>query len=162
LIRAADARLLIDLFMRLSPESRRRRFHTNLENLSSEAKWERAAALADVDNRTLGGAVLAVVRDANGCEQIVGVARLARYPDQPDSPEAETAVVVRDDFQGRGVGRELLRRMVLLAKQMGVRTIIAEIEADNEAALRLFRRLELPGETDVRRGLVVMRMQVPG
>ncbi|HXF61249.1 MAG TPA: GNAT family protein [Caldilineaceae bacterium] len=162
LIRAADARLLIDLFDRLSPESRRRRFHANLEHLSGEAKWERASALANVDNRTLGGAVLAIERDADGCEQVVGVARLARPPDQPHSPEAEVAVVVRDDFQGRGVGSELLRRMARLAQQMGVRTLVAEIEADNEAALRLFRGLALPAETTAHRGLVVMRIQTPG
>jgi RimJ/RimL family protein N-acetyltransferase len=117
--------------------------------------------MADVDNRTLGGALLALARDDQGCEQAVGVARLARQPAQPDSPEAEAAVVVRDDFQGRGVGSELLRRLVLLAKQMGVRTLIAEIEADNEIAIRAFRALNLPTETTIRSAEVAMRIEVP-
>jgi L-amino acid N-acyltransferase YncA len=89
------------------------------------------------------------------------VARLAREPDHPDSPEAEVAVVVRDDFQRCGVGRELLRGLVRLAKQMEVRTLIAQIEADNEPALRLFRSLGLPSETTVSRAEVEMRFAVP-
>jgi RimJ/RimL family protein N-acetyltransferase len=160
-IRAADARLLIDLFARLSSESRRRRFRINLDRLDHEAKWDAARVLAGVDNRTWGGAVVAVDRDAQGCEELVGVARLAREPAHPDSPEAEVAVVVRDDFQGRGVGRELLRGLVRLAKQMGVRTLIAQIEADNEPALRLFRSLGLPSETTVSQAEVEMRLAVP-
>jgi RimJ/RimL family protein N-acetyltransferase len=160
-LRAPDARLLIDLFDRLSSESRRRRFRIKVDQVDSKAKWEHARVLARVDNRTVSGAVVAVDRDAYGCEQLVGVARLAREPAHPASPEAEVAVVVRDDFQGCGVGRELLRGLVRLAGQMGVRTLIAQIEADNEPALRLFRSLGLPSETTVSRAEAEMRFAVP-
>lgn len=160
-VRPDDAGRLVDLFNRLSSESRRRRFHFNPDNLSEELKWSTACALADVDNRTLGGAVAAVEVDAAGEEQIVGVARLGRPPGEPDSPAAEAAVVIRDDYQGRGVGTELLRRMVLLAKQMRLRTIVAVIEADNEAALRVFRNLALPVEVRTSRAETEMRFAVP-
>lgn len=160
-IRPDDVAGLIDLFDRLSPESRRRRFHGNPDKVDERLKWATARALANVDNRTLGGAVLALEVDAGGMEHIIGVVRLGRPLDEPDSPEAEAAVVVRDDYQGSGVGTELLRRMVLLAKQMGLQTIVAQIEADNEPALRVFRSLKLPVEVNVHRAQTIMRFEVP-
>lgn len=161
LIQAADAPRLLELFERLSPETRRRRFHYDPEHIPDEEKQAIARHLSDVDNRTQQGAVLAIARDAAGREQIVGVARLARPVDQPDAPLAEAAIVVRDDFQGGGVATELLWRMVLLAKQMKVNTILAQIEADNHIALRAFRGLHLPTTVATAQGETDMYISVP-
>lgn len=160
LLQPSDANLLLDFFHRLSPESRRRRFHADVERVDAATLQEASVRLADVDNATQGGAVVAVVDEAHG-PAIIGVARLARPLDSPDSPVAETAVTVRDDYHGQGLGMELLRRMVLLARKMNIKTIVAEIEADNEAAIRLFRRLNLPTECEVNHGEVVLRISVP-
>ena len=156
-----DAARLRDFFYSLSPESRRRRFHADVEHINDETITEASVRLTDVDNKTLGGAVIALAPEEDG-EAIVGVARLARPPGRPDSPEAEAAITVRDDFHGEGLGLELLRRMMLLARRMNIKTVVAEIEADNHAAIRLFRRLNVPTETEVDYGLVVMRLAVPG
>lgn len=160
LIRQDDKALLIDFFTRLSPEAKRRRFHAPVENPDPALVQERADYFVSVDNRTNGGAVLALHRDKTG-EHIVGVARLMRPDHQPDAPEAEAAIVVRDDFQGDGVATELLRRMVLLARQMNVKTILAEIEADNYPAIKLFRELDLPTEASTSYGETVLRIAVP-
>ena len=97
----------------------------------------------------------------DGTEHIVGVARLARPEGKPDSPLVESAVVVRDDFQGQGVGTELLARLVLLAKQMGARTLLAEFQPHNQAAIRLFRELNLPTEISASHGETSMRITLP-
>ncbi|MCB0048160.1 MAG: hypothetical protein KDE24_01250, partial [Caldilinea sp.] len=60
LIRPADAPLLEDLFYRLSPESRWRRFHALTDGIPPERIAEQAGTMANVDNRTLEGAVVAV------------------------------------------------------------------------------------------------------
>ena len=160
LIRPDDSELLLDLFHHLSPESRRRRFHADVERLDDETKHLAAIQLANVDNRTQGGAVLALVEE-DGVEQLVGVARFARPLGKPDHPEAEVAISVRDDYQRRSVGSELLRRLVLLAKQMKIRVMLADIEADNRPAIKLFYGLDLPTETDVCHGEVMMRIKMP-
>jgi acetyltransferase len=160
LIRHGDKEGLIDFFNRLSPEAKRRRFHTPLENPDPALLQERANYFVNVDNRTNGGAVLALYRDETG-EHIVGVARLMRPDHQPNAPEAEAAIVVRDDFQGEGVATELLRRMVLLARQMKVKTILAEIEADNYPAIKLFRELDLPTESTTTHGETILRIAAP-
>lgn len=105
--------------------------------------------------------MLALEVDAAGHEAVVGVARLGRPLGEPTSPEAEAAVVVRDDYHGQGVGAELLRRMVLLAKQMGVKIIVAYIEADNGPALRAFRKLRLPVVVQTHDAETEMRFTVP-
>jgi acetyltransferase len=160
LMRPSDAPLLIEFFRLLSPEARRRRFHTIVENVSEELIRQRACELADVDNKTLTGAVVAVYEDAQG-EHIVGSVRLARDPATPNAPEAEAAIVVRDDFQGQGVGTELMRRLVLLAKQMHVQTIVAIFQPDNEDAIRIFREINLPYTTLINHGETILKLQMP-
>ena len=161
LIQPDDADLLIDLAHKLTPETRRRRFHQSMEHLSEQMAMDYARRLADVDNQTLGGAILALTEDANGKPHVVAVARLGRAPDKPDDPVAEAAIVVRDDYQGEGVGTELLRRLVLLARQMKVRQIVAMIESDNSHAIRLFNELGLPTERASSYGETTLTIDIP-
>lgn len=160
LLTPADAPLLVDFFYRLSDETLMRRFHQPKRDVGPDEVRERAGFLADVDNQTHGGAVLALEQGSWG-ERVVGVARLMRAEGVSDAPEAEAAIVIRDDFHGDGVGTELLRRLVLLARSMKVRTMVANIEATNYPALRLFRKLELPTTASTSRGETTMLVQIP-
>ncbi|MGL4650707.1 MAG: GNAT family N-acetyltransferase [Caldilineaceae bacterium] len=160
LIRPTDSPLLAELFYHLSPETRRRRFHHAVEHATPEMVLVESERLADVDNRTVGGAILAIERGPSS-ERIVGVVRLMRSPKTPRSPEAEAAIVVRDDYHRCGVGKELLYRLVLLARRMKVKTMIADIEADNYAALRAFREIGLPTTSDTTHGETRLFLTVP-
>ncbi len=160
LLRPSDAPLLVEMFHLLTPETRRRRFHIGVENVSEEVVHQRSLELADVDNKAVSGAIVAVYKDGAG-EHIVGSVRLARDPATPGSPEAEAAIVVRDDFHGQGVGTELMRRLVLLAKQMNVKTIVAIFQPDNEDAIRIFREVNLPYVTTIDHGETILKIQVP-
>ncbi|MCB0044975.1 MAG: N-acetyltransferase [Caldilineaceae bacterium] len=162
LIQPEDADALEEFFYRLSPESRRRRFHQNMENIDATLMRTTLSSFAGVDNRTQGGAVIAQAEDPDGRRRIVGVARLGRPANRPTSPMAEAAIVIRDDYQGEGVGTELLRRLVLLAKQMEIKTMAAIIEGDNEAAIRLFRELGLPTEIEHSAGETTLLIEMPG
>jgi GNAT superfamily N-acetyltransferase len=61
-----------------------------------------------------------------------------------DPSTADVAVVVEDGWQGVGVGRQLLGELTQLAGRRGVRTLTADVQADNDRVLGLVRRL-LPG-----------------
>ncbi|MCB0039152.1 MAG: GNAT family N-acetyltransferase [Caldilinea sp.] len=160
LIRPADAPLLEDLFYRLSPESRWRRFHALTDGIPPERIAEQAGTMANVDNRTLEGAVVAVAADDEG-DRIVGVVRLARPPGKPDAAEAEAAVVVLDEYQGQGVGSELLQRMLQLARHMRVKRMLAVFQPDNAGAIRLFRDLGLPSRLETSHGISKMYTELP-
>lgn len=160
LMKPSDAPLLEQLFYQLSPESRWRRFHMITDHLPPQEVSRRARELAAVDNRTAAGAVVALAGEGDAAA-IVGVVRLARPFGQPDAPEAEAAIVVRDDYQGQGVGAELLRCMVLLARRMQVKTILAVFQADNDVAIRLFRQLGLPHKLTTTHGAAKMYLETP-
>ena len=159
LIQPADTPLLIDLFSHLSPESRRRRFNVPLEHIDESRIEQEAQRLTAVDNRTVGGAILAFAQQPGG-EELIGVARLGRLPSDSASPEAEAALVVRDDFQGQGVGTALLSLLALLARRMHVQTLTASIQADNEALFVLLRSLHLPIQRHTAHGETTISLTV--
>lgn len=159
LIQPDDAEILIDLFTHLSPESRRRRFNSSLGNVQPDRIFQEAHRLTAVDNRTIGGAVLAFADTAQGTE-LIAVARLARMPHTPDSPDAEAALVVRDDFQRQGIATRLMSLLALLARRMDVQRLTASIQADNEALFALLRRLHLPLERHTAHGETTISLLV--
>lgn len=159
LIRPDDAGLLIELFQHLSPESRRRRFNLPLEHLDENRLAQEARRLSDVDNRTVGGALL-VFAGQEPERELIAVARLGRFPDNPASPEAEAALVVRDDYQNQGVGTALMGLLALLARRMHVQTLTATVQADNEALFALLRSLQLPLERHTSHGETTISLAV--
>jgi RimJ/RimL family protein N-acetyltransferase len=127
----SDAAVLLDGFSRLGAESRRLRFLTTKSGLSrAELRY-----FTDLDHHD-HEALAAVSRaEARG----VGVARFIRDPDDPRS--AEVAVTIVDDWQGRGLGTELLRQLAHRARQEGIHRFTALVAADNIAMLGLIRNL---------------------
>jgi RimJ/RimL family protein N-acetyltransferase len=58
--------------------------------------------------------------------------------------KAEVAFLVVDQYQGQGVGAALMRHLVIVARAMGLRELIAVVLADNAAMLKVFRKCGLP------------------
>jgi ribosomal protein S18 acetylase RimI-like enzyme len=54
--------------------------------------------------------------------------------------QAELAFVVVDDYQGHGIGTILMRHLALLARDAGLKELIAEVLPENSAMLKLFRK----------------------
>jgi L-amino acid N-acyltransferase YncA len=79
-----------------------------------------------------------------------------------DEPgQAEVAFTVVDKYQGRGVGAALLRHLAMIARQAGLRELVAYVLADNRAMLKVFEKSGLKYSTtresntiNVRLGLV--------
>jgi GNAT superfamily N-acetyltransferase len=130
-VRPDDGPLFGRLWDRLSPETVYRRFHAPLPRPPADAR-----RLVEVDH-DLREALVAVVGG-----EVVGVARYDRSPTDPAT--ADVAVVVEDAWQGVGVGRQLLAELTALAGRRGVRTLHADVQADNDRVVGLVRRL-LPG-----------------
>ncbi len=140
-IRPDDKERLAAALGRLSPESQRRRFLPPKPRFSSsELRY-----LTEIDGFD-HVAVLAVLADDP--EAIIGVGRFVRLRDLPDT--AEVAIVVGDDFQGQGLGRELGRRLADEARDRSVQRFTATMLGDNVAAHRLFHSISdrLEGRTE--------------
>src|SRR5581483_7670909 len=70
--------------------------------------------------------------------EIVGVGRLSRVHGRD---EAEFALLVSDRFQGRGLGTELLRRLIAVGREERLGRIVGYIAADNQPMLALARQV---------------------
>jgi GNAT superfamily N-acetyltransferase len=56
------------------------------------------------------------------------------------STDAECAFVVRDDYQGHGLGTALVQTIMEEARQHGKRRLVAETLPDNTSMIHAFRR----------------------
>ena len=139
-IRPNDAPDLQDTFQRLSMESIYLRFLSFKKVLSDEE----AQTLATVDY-TSRMAFVAICKE-NAKDIVVGVSRYA-LPDPGDLEMAESAVVVTDEYQGRGIGKLLLWRLVNYARANGIHYLRGNLQIGNNRMLDLVKRSGLPHQT---------------
>jgi RimJ/RimL family protein N-acetyltransferase len=138
-VRSTDAPLLADGFGRLSAASRQLRFlGVKKELTAAELRY-----FTDVDHHD--HEALGAVDRAGG--HGVGIARYVRDADDPQA--AEIAVTIIDDWQGRGLGTELLAQLSDRARSEGIRRFTALADAGNVAVAALLRNA---GAHLVRRG----------
>jgi RimJ/RimL family protein N-acetyltransferase len=131
-IRPDDKDLLVAGLGRLSERSVYQRFLSPKPRLTaSELRY-----LTEVDHVD-HVALVAVL--AKSPATLVGVGRWVRDDEHPD--EAEMAITVADDLQGRGVGSAIGRALADAALERGITRFTATMLADNVAAHRLFAKI---------------------
>lgn len=97
---------------------------------------EELRRLTDIDHeRELA---LIATTPVHGKERQIGV---ARYVKEPAPGDAEFAIVLSDDWQGRGLGTRLLNSLLVAAKSDGVRRLTGTTMSDNDAMTKLARKL---------------------
>jgi GNAT superfamily N-acetyltransferase len=138
-VRPEDKELFLRGWQRFGEESRYRRFMGAKGGLTKR-DLAYFTEVDHVDHEALGAL------DAETGEG-VGVARYVRLGEGSDAAEAAVAVV--DDWQGRGLGGALLRRLTRRAREHGIDRFHASLFAFNKGMLALFGEL---GEMTVRRG----------
>jgi acetyltransferase len=124
-IRPEDEPLIVAFHGKLSERSVRSRYFQSMQ-LDQRTTHERLIRVCFNDyDRELA---LIVERDGAAGPEALAVGRLSRTPGQTD---AEFAILVSDAWQHRGLGTELLRRLVSIGRREGVATITASILQDN-------------------------------
>ena len=74
----------------------------------------------------------------NEAGRVVGWSALNRYRDRKGYQfTTENSVYVAADHRGKGIGKLLMRPLVDAARQRGLHAILAGIDAENEASIRL-------------------------
>ncbi|MFF1834541.1 GNAT family N-acetyltransferase [Streptomyces sp. NPDC058231] len=73
-----------------------------------------------------------------------------------DGDETEVALLVEDDWQRRGIGSELLRRLVALAIEAGCESVYAVTQASNTGMVAAMRALSLPLDYQIEEGTLVI------
>src|SRR5450759_3969741 len=131
-VRISDEPSLKDFFYSLSDNS----MYTRFISFRQDMPHERLQEFVIIDY-TRKMAILAVVQDG---EQEV-IAGLGQYTINEDEHTSDIAFVVRDAYQNRGIGTELLSYLTQLAKRQGLLGFTAEVLVENQPMLHVFEKL---------------------
>jgi len=133
----------VQAFVRgLSSRSRYERFFTPVAELSPK----------QLERVTAGAGFSIGAFDAAG--RLVGLAEYARSSDG----EAEFGIVIADDFQGQGLGAQLVGALLEHAKRSGIARLAGVTHARNRAMRLLARRLGFGVQPDADPDLVRMEL----
>ena len=136
-IRPEDEPLMVRFHETLSERSVYLRYF-HLMNLEQRTTHERLTRICFIDyDREM--ALVAVRRNAEtGESEILGVGRLMKIH---GTGEAEIAVLISDNWQGRGLGKELLSRLLVVAADDKLAHVVADILPDNRGVMRILDKL---------------------
>ena len=136
-IRPEDEALMVKFHESLSNRSVYQRYFYSM-SLRSRVRHERLVRVCfgDYDRELV---LVAETHNALHSPQgIVGIARISRTHGTSD---AEVAIIVCDEWQRRGLGSELLKRVVQIARQEKIRGISAEVLRDNIGMQIVMKRI---------------------
>jgi acetyltransferase len=148
-IRPEDEPLMVKFHGTLSEQSVYYRYFEPLK-FSERVTHERLAQICfnDYDREI---ALVAVHQNrSSGESEIVGVGRLSKMH---WCNEAQFAIIISDEWQGRGLGKEFLKMLVQIGRDEKLDRITASILSSNHAMLRVSREAGFilrhdPGETE--------------
>ena len=135
-VRRKDADAFLKAFNNLDRESVYRRFFSPKKELTDDE----LAQLTDVDFSRV--VALLVTKQTVEAEVLMGGGRYAT--DDPGSGRAEVAFVTGGNYRGLGIASHILRHLVRIAQDAGVAHFEADVLAENEPMLAVFRRSGLP------------------
>ena len=135
-IRPEDEPLLVKFHQTLSDRTVYMRF-LNPVLLGDRIAHERLTRVAfnDYDREM---ALVAQCEDCDGGPEIMGVARLSKMHGRS---EGQFTMLINDQHQGRGIGSELLRRLLQVGRDEKLEVISAVMSIENQEMQRLCGRL---------------------
>ncbi len=143
-----DSRQVTIRPIRAEDEPLMRKFHEDLSDrtvylrylspmlLSERVTHERLARMTHNDyDREIA---LVVEGENNGERAVFGVARLSKLRGEEET--ARLSMLVSDKFQGQGLGKELINRIIDVGRKEQIKRIIAATSPDNETFISLCRK----------------------
>jgi len=136
-IRPEDEPAMVKFHRTLSERSVYLRYF-HLMNLEQRTRHDRLMRTCFIDYDREMALVAERRNPETGESEILGVGRMTKVQ---WTNEAEVAVVVSDQMQGRGLGKELLARMAIVAADEKLSKLTASILPDNRDMMRICEKL---------------------
>jgi acetyltransferase len=126
--------------------------------LSTRITHERLARVTHNDyDREI--ALVVEGEDEKGEKALFGVARLSKL--RGTDEEARFTMLISDHYQGQGLGKELLTRIVKIGRDEKIKRIIALMSPDNETMKRLCRAVGFSSfEIDSQNGMLKAQIEL--
>jgi acetyltransferase len=132
-----DEPLIAQFHQTLSGRSVYMRYFCSI-SLESRMAHERLVRICHVDGEREVALVVDYTNKRTGQQQILGVGRLIKLEGQN---EAEVAILVSDQYQKQGLGTELLRRLIQIARDQKLHRVSGELLRDNLAMQIIVKKL---------------------
>lgn len=143
-IKPTDERLEQELLYSLSDQSVYLRFFSSM----SAFPHERVQYYTTVDYDE--HMAIVAIQEVDGQERMVGVGRYVR---EKNSDMAELALLVKDDWQGKGLGSLMHDYLENIARAHNIGGFKGEVLEQNKRALHLFTRLGRNAKTEYEQGV---------
>jgi RimJ/RimL family protein N-acetyltransferase len=134
-IKPSDEDEMRRLFYRFSDQAVYYRYFSPIKAMPHKKMQE----YVTVDYRRIMS-VVGVIEET-GTERIIAEARYVRSPDRP---YADTAFIVDEAYQGKGMASFLFELLVKIAREEGVEGFTADVLAVNKAMLRVYEKSGFP------------------
>jgi len=132
-VKISDEQRLKTFLYSLSDESLYRRFISPRRDISHEYLQE--LSVVDYTQQMI---ILATVGETDN-EETIGV---SQYVIDRENHMAEVAFAIRDDYQNKGIGAELIAYLTYIAKRQGLMGFTASVLGDNRPMLTLFHKAD--------------------
>jgi RimJ/RimL family protein N-acetyltransferase len=152
-VKISDEPLLKDFFYSLSDQSLYRRFISVRKDMPHERLQE--FVIIDYTREMV---ILATVKEAE-MEKVVAV---GQYGINDQIHSAEVSLVVRDDYQNKGIGTALLSYLTYLAKREGLMGFTAEVLVENKPMIHLFEKMGFDIQKRSAQGVYELKMAFRG
>lgn len=136
-IRPEDEPLMVKFHQTLSEESVYLRYF-HMIKLQTRVAHDRLTRICFIDYDREMALVADCENPETGEHEILGVSRLSKLH---GTNEAEFGMLISDRAQGKGIGTELLRRLLQVGKDENLEQITAEILSDNRPMQRICEKL---------------------
>lgn len=138
-IKPSDATMKQHFFYSLSKDTVYKRYFSQLKAMPIKRIWP--YVVIDYENEM-------VIVASTIEEELESIIAVGSYVKVPGAKIAELALVVRDDWQNKGLGTVLLNYLIEIGKKKGIEEFTAWVFADNTRMLHIFKKL--PYKTEFR------------
>jgi len=151
-IKPYDARRVQRMFYSLKPENARMRYHGSIKTLA----WDEAKKLSTLDF-SKDMAIVGLVGDRGSREMIAE----GRYTYNPNNNMGDFDILVREDFQGYGIGTYLANFLNKIAYARGLSGVYADVLLENEATMALLNKAWPAAEKRIEYGTCTYTIRFP-
>lgn len=155
-IRPEDEPLVVKFHETLSERTVKLRYFTPM-NLRQRTSHERLTRIVFVDYDREMVLVAVQHNEKSGEDEIAGVGRLTKSHTMRD---AEFGIIISDKYQGQGIGRELLNRLIKVGQDEQLVSITGTVLPENSGMLSLAEKLGFERRDNMDEGVVEITLQL--